>query len=124
VHVRQVVDDRPGEVVFLLAFANGKPVGRLGIDFGRKANDGVVQLWAFSVLPALQRLGIGTALMHEAERLIAADPRSSSIVEIGIDEWNHDAGRLFERLGYESVGAERGWSGAATVRFQKRAADP
>jgi ribosomal protein S18 acetylase RimI-like enzyme len=117
------VHERPGEVVFLLAFANGKPIGRLGIDFGRKAKEGVVYLWAFSVLPALQRLGIGTALMREAERSIAADPRGASVVEVGVDEWNQDARRLYERLGYESVGAERGWSGAAIVLFRRPVAE-
>jgi ribosomal protein S18 acetylase RimI-like enzyme len=114
-----VLNDRGDEVVFLLAFANGRPVGRLGIDFGRKAHEGVVHLWAFSVLPALQRLGIGTAQMREAERLIAADPRGASIVEVGVDEWNQDARRLYERLGYEAVGSERGWSGAAVVLFRR-----
>jgi ribosomal protein S18 acetylase RimI-like enzyme len=118
-----VLNERPGEVVFLLAFANGRPVGRLGIDFGRKANQGIVHLWAFSVLPALQRLGIGTALMREAERLIAEDPRGASTVEVGVDEWNQDARRLYERLGYEPVGAERGWSGVAIVLFRRPVAE-
>jgi ribosomal protein S18 acetylase RimI-like enzyme len=119
VYVRQVVAERSGDVVFLLAFANGKPVGRLGIDFGRRADEGIVHLWAFAVLPALQGLGIGTALMREAERLILAEPRGASVVEVGVDEWNQNARRLYERLGYRSMGAERGWSGAAIVLFRR-----
>lgn len=57
--------------------------------------------------------------MREAERLIAEDPRGASIVEVGVDEWNQDARRLYERLGYEPLGTERGWSGVAIVLFRR-----
>jgi GNAT superfamily N-acetyltransferase len=107
-HVRRTVDERGDDVVFLIALANGHPVGRLGIDFGRKADEGMVHLWAFGVLPALQRLGIGTALMRTAESLIAASPRGATVVEVGVDEWNQDAAKLYRRLGYSDGGVERG----------------
>lgn len=88
------------DVVFLLALANGQPVGRLGLDFGRKADERIVHLLAFSVLPSLQRLGIGTAMMQAAESLIAAAPRGAALVEVGVEEWNRGAAKLYRRLGY------------------------
>lgn len=110
-YVRKTVAERGDDVVFLLALANGQPVGRLGLDFGRKAGEGIVHLWAFSVLPSLQRLGIGTAMMRTAESLIAAAPRGATVVEVGVDEWNHDAAKLYRRLGYRDEGVEHGGNG-------------
>jgi ribosomal protein S18 acetylase RimI-like enzyme len=110
-YVRRTLASRGDQVVFLLAFANGQPVGRLGIDFGRKAADGIVHLWAFSVLPTLQRLGIGTAMIRQAEGLIAAGPRDATVIEVGVDDWNHDAAKLYRRLGYQDAGSERGRTG-------------
>ena len=122
-HVRKTVAERGDDVVFLLALANGQPVGRLGLDFGRKAAEGIVHLWAFSVLPSLQRLGIGTALMRAAESLIAAAPRGATVVEIGVDEWNRDAARLYRRLGYRDDGVERGGKGEVILLLRRPIAD-
>ena len=105
--------------VFLLALVNGRPVGRLGIDYRRKAGEGIVHLWAFGVLPALQRLGIGTALMREAESLIASAPRAATTLEIGVDEGNEEAAKLNRRLGYRDAGVERGRNGE-TIRLLRR----
>ena len=110
-YIRKVVAEREGEAVFLLALLKGRPVGRLGIDYGRKADEGIVHLWAFSVLPALQRLGIGTALMREAESLIASAPRAATFVEIGAEEGNDEAAKLYRRLGYRDAGTERSRDG-------------
>jgi ribosomal protein S18 acetylase RimI-like enzyme len=110
-YVRQTLADRGDDVVFLLAFANGRPVGRLGIDFGRKRPEGIVHVWAFGVLPALQRLGIGTALMRAAERLAASAAGGATALEVGVDEGNKEAARLYRRLGYRDGGAERGSNG-------------
>jgi ribosomal protein S18 acetylase RimI-like enzyme len=118
-YIRRVLAERGDEVVFLLALLNGRPIGRLGIDYGRKADQGIVHLWAFGVLPALQRLGIGTALMREAESLIASTPRAAAFVEVGVDEWNDDAARLYRRLGYRDVGTERGSKGEV-IRLLRR----
>jgi ribosomal protein S18 acetylase RimI-like enzyme len=106
-YLRKTVAERGDDVVFLLALANGRPVGRLGLDFGRKAAEGIVHLWAFGVLPSLQRLGIGTAMMRVAESLIAAAPRGATVVEVGVEEWNNDAVKLYRRLGYSDEGVER-----------------
>jgi ribosomal protein S18 acetylase RimI-like enzyme len=118
-YVRRVVAERGDEVVFLLALVNGRPVGRLGIDYGRKAEEGVVHLWAFGVLPALQRLGIGTALVREAESLIASAPRAATFVEVGVDVWNDEAAKLYRLLGYREAGAERGGNGEV-IRLLRR----
>lgn len=122
-YVRQTLAERGREVVFLLAVANGRPVGRLGIDFKRKAAEGIVHLWAFSVLPALQRLGIGTALMREAELLIAAAPRDATVVEVGADEWNHEAAKLYRRLGYTNAGTELESNGEIVLLFRRPVTD-
>jgi ribosomal protein S18 acetylase RimI-like enzyme len=118
-YIRRVVAERGDEVVFLLALANGRPVGRLGIDYGRKAEEGVVHLWAFGVLPALQRLGIGTALVREAESLIASARRTAAFVEVGVDAWNDEAAKLYRRLGYRETGTERGSNGEV-IRLLRR----
>jgi ribosomal protein S18 acetylase RimI-like enzyme len=59
-HVRTTVAERGDKSSSCSRLANGQPVGRLGLDFGRKAEEGILHLWAFAVLPSLQRLGIGT----------------------------------------------------------------
>ena len=121
--VQKTVAGRGDDVVFLLALANGKPVGRLGLDFGRKAEEGVVHLWSFGVLPSLQRLGIGTAMVRAAESLIAAAPRGATAVEVGVDEWNHDAAKLYRRLGYRDDGFERGGHGEVILLLRRPIAE-
>jgi GNAT superfamily N-acetyltransferase len=118
-YTRTALAERPDDVVFMLALVDGKPVGRLGIDFGRKAEQGIVHLWAFSVLPVLQRRGIGTALMRAAEALVAADPRGASTIEVGVDEWNDEAAKLYRRLGYAEAGAEPGDQGETIVLYRR-----
>ena len=122
-YVRKAVAEQGDDVVFLLALANGQPVGRLGLDFGRKADERVVHLWAFSVLPSLQRLGIGTAMMRAAESLIAAAPRGAAFVEVGVEEWNHGGAKLYRRLGYRDEGAERGGNGEVIFLLRRSIAE-
>jgi ribosomal protein S18 acetylase RimI-like enzyme len=118
-YVRNTVAERGDDVIFLLAVANGQPVGRLGLDFGRKAAEGIVHLWAFSVLPSLQRLGIGTAMIRAAESLIAAAPKGATVVEVGVEEWNHDAAKLYRRLGYRDDGIERSGNGEVILLLRR-----
>jgi ribosomal protein S18 acetylase RimI-like enzyme len=118
-YVRKTVAERGDDVVFLLTLANGHPVGRLGLDFGRKAAEGIVHLWAFGVLPSLHRLGIGTAMMRAAESLIASAPRGATLVEVGVDEWNQDAVKLYRRLGYRDAGVEHGGNGALILLLRR-----
>lgn len=122
-YLRQTLAERADDVVFLLALASGRPIGRLGIDFERKAAEGVAHLWAFSVLPALQRLGIGTALMRAAESYIAAAPRGATVVEVGVDEWNDEAAKLYRRLGYTDAGTELESNGEVVLLFRRPITD-
>ena len=46
-------------------------------------------------------------MMRAAESLIAAAPRGATVVEVGVEEWNHDAAKLYRRLGYSDEGVER-----------------
>ena len=122
-YVRKTVAERGDDVVFLLAVANERPVGRLGLDFGRKAAEGIVHLWAFSVLPSLQRLGIGTAMMHAAESLIVTAPGGATVVEVGVDQSNHDATKLYRRLGYRDDGVERAGNGEVILLLRRPIAE-
>lgn len=107
-HIRKVLDRRErGETELLVAEANGFPVGRIGIDLTRRP--GKALLWSFGVIPNLQSLGIGTALIRAAEAVAAE--RGLTTVEIDVGKDNPRAQALYERLGYEVVGEEQGtWS--------------
>jgi hypothetical protein len=41
-YLQETMAERGDDVIFLLALAHGRPVGRLGLDFGRKAGEGIV----------------------------------------------------------------------------------
>lgn len=94
-----------GDVLVLVAEANGYPVGRLAIDFARRPE--TAYMWSFAVIAHLQRLGIGTFLIATAERV--ARERGASRVELHVEIW-HDEGRgarrLYERLGYRAAGRD------------------
>ncbi len=105
-HFRELLDRAAtGEVVVLVAEANGYPVGRLAIDFARRP--GTAYVWSFAVIPHLQRLGIGTLLLRAVERV--ARERGAGGVELHVEIW-HDEGRgarrLYERLGYRATGRD------------------
>lgn len=91
-----------GEVVYLVAVIDGRPVGHLGIDLVRV--QGAALLWQFGVYPPLQSRGIGTRMVAEAERAIAE--HGFRTAEIGAETDNPRARALYERLGYVLI-AER-----------------
>ena len=122
-YVRKTLAERGDDVVFLMALANAQPVGLLGVDFDRKADERIVHLWAFGVLPSLQRLGIGTAMMRAAESLIAAAPRGANVIEVGVDDWNEDAAKLYRRLGYRKEGVERGGNDEVILLLRRSITD-
>jgi ribosomal protein S18 acetylase RimI-like enzyme len=107
-HIDEVLERRErGEAELLVAVANGFPVGRIGIDFTRRVGKAV--LWSFAVIPNLQGLGIGTALIRTAEA--TSSGRGVTTVEIDVGKDNPRAQALYERLGYTVVGEEQGtWS--------------
>lgn len=90
-----------GEIMMLVAEVNRFPTGQVWIDLVKKQNEGVGILWALRVLPALQRLGIGTRLVGSAETLLRE--RGFNFAELGVEQNNSRAQRLYERLGYRVV---------------------
>ena len=86
-----------GEVEYLVACPpSGLPVGKLGIDFAKRADAGT--MYQASVYGPLQSCGIGTLLVAEAEGRISARGRQHA--ELGVEHDNPRAGALYERLGY------------------------
>ncbi|MFO7323136.1 MAG: GNAT family N-acetyltransferase [Chloroflexota bacterium] len=92
-----------GRRLMLVADCNGFPIGQLFMQLhsaDREIADGVerVYLYAFRVMEMFRGHGIGTALMEEAEAL--ALERGFRWATIAVAKENHDARRLYERLGY------------------------
>ena len=85
-------DDR----VLLIAVANGRyPIGHVLVDL-----TGIVS--HLMVLAGFRDQGLGTALMSEAERAVAA--RGGGHVTLKVEKANTAAIRLYDRLGYQRVG--------------------
>lgn len=95
---------RDGEVFYLIAEANGKPVGHLGVDLTRVPR--VAFLWQFGVSSPLQGLGIGSAMLAAAET--EARKRGFPVAEIAAELDNPRARALYERAGYALVGEKDG----------------
>jgi ribosomal protein S18 acetylase RimI-like enzyme len=107
-HIAAVLERRErDEAELLVAVANDFAVGRIGIDVVRRP--GKALLWSFAVIPHLQGLGIGTALIEAAEAVVAE--RGFETIEIHVGKDNPRAQQLYERLGYSVVGEEQAsWS--------------
>ena len=104
-HIADILERRAaGETELLVADANGFAVARLGLDFVRLAD--AVLLWSFAVIPNLHGLGIGSALLDEAERL--SRERGFRTAEIRVEKDNPRARRLYERRGFAVVGEATG----------------
>jgi ribosomal protein S18 acetylase RimI-like enzyme len=103
-HIEEVLarGDRD-ETELLVAVVNDFPVARLGIDYTRRP--GRALLWSFAVIPNLQGLGIGTALVRDAESRLRK--RGFTVVEIDAGKDNPRARALYERLGYRVAGERR-----------------
>jgi ribosomal protein S18 acetylase RimI-like enzyme len=94
-----------GENVMLVADLHGFPVGQAWIDLVKHRTERVGYIWAVRVFPFLQGLGIGTRLMHAAERVLSG--RGYRCAEVGVEKDNTAARRLYERLGYTLLGDAR-----------------
>ena len=95
----------PEALAILLAVdSDDRPVGKLHLDFEERATDGAALLVAAAVLPALRGRGVGTELMREAE--VYAAGRGMRAIELGVEDSNPGARRLYERLGYEAFAAD------------------
>jgi ribosomal protein S18 acetylase RimI-like enzyme len=85
--------------ILLAVSEDDRPVGKIHVHFEHR--DGAVWLEAAAVVRPLRDQGIGTSLVRAAEAL--ALERGIGIVELGVEDSNPRARRLYERLGYRSV---------------------
>lgn len=92
-----------GDLDMLLALANGHPVGQVWIDYRQMDSDDGASLWAIRVLAPLRGLGIGGALLREAEA--RALRRGAHTLSLTVERRNTDALRLYERAGFHNATA-------------------
>ena len=92
------------EIYVAVAELEGVPVGRVGVDFVRRAGEGAAHVWSAHVEPTHQSRGIGTALMIHLEEV--ARSRGAELIMLGVAKDNDGARRLYERLGYHVCGEE------------------
>lgn len=91
---------KSGTGVFLVAESDRHPVGQAWVDLVPDGAESRAAIWAVRVLPGLRGAGIGSRLIGacEAEML----RRGIAVSEIGVEEDNAAARRLYERLGYRA----------------------
>jgi ribosomal protein S18 acetylase RimI-like enzyme len=89
-----------GEVLMLVTEVARFPVAQIWIDFVQCGDD-AAQLWAFRVMPGVQRLGIGSRLLHTAERVVIG--RGLRFAELGCEKGNARAWRFYQKRGYVPV---------------------
>lgn len=108
------VEQVQGRRLMLVADLNGFPVGQVYIQFiatNTAIADGIHQayLYAFRVIDHLRGCGIGSMLMQVAEAELVRRDFERLILHVA--KTNHDALRLYQRLGYRVIGEEAGiWS--------------
>ena len=88
-----------GVPILVAVGAADVPIGKVHVKFEPAREAALVE--AAGVAPELRGRGIGTALMRAAEAL--ASENGFAAVELGVEDTNPDARRLYERLGYRSV---------------------
>lgn len=93
-----------GENVMLVAEAQRFPIGQIWVDLTRKGAQSIGLLWALRVLPGFQGLGLGSRLLAAAEQVILS--HGLRIAEIGAEQHNPAARRLYERCGYRVFAEE------------------
>lgn len=93
-----------GTGVFLVATSAGHPVGQAWVDLARHGTESRAVIWAVRVLPGLRGAGIGSRLIAACEDEMRR--RGIAVSEIGVEDENEAARRLYERLGYRVTGLE------------------
>lgn len=86
-----------GDMIFLVADLNSFPVGQVWVEI--QADSGLMV--ALRVLEPLQNMGIGTRLIHTAERALIEHGLRTAEIHVTLN--NPGAKRLYERLGYNVV---------------------
>ena len=102
IHVQYCRDEfaQTERIVILVAVSDDDvPVGKIHVHLDH--GEGAVWLEAAAVARLVQGQGIGTSLVQAAETL--AVERGYRIAELGVEDSNPQARRLYERLGYRSV---------------------
>jgi ribosomal protein S18 acetylase RimI-like enzyme len=101
IHVQYCRDEfaQTGKVILVAVSEDDVPVGKIHVHLDHA--DDTVWFEAAAVARPLQRQGIGTSLVRAAEAL--ATERGYGSVELGVEDSNPQARRLYERLGYRSV---------------------
>jgi ribosomal protein S18 acetylase RimI-like enzyme len=89
------------DAVILVAVDHDELVGKVHVEFG---SEGIARIQAAIVVPELRGRGVGTRLLDAAERL--ARESVATAVELGVEDSNPPARRLYERLGYRVVGTD------------------
>jgi ribosomal protein S18 acetylase RimI-like enzyme len=98
-----------GKVYVAVAELDGRPVGRVGLDFSRPAASGGVWLWAASIEAEYQSRGVGSALIAHLEETARERGYTTMLLQVGKE--NLRAQALYERLGYTVCGeAIEHWS--------------
>lgn len=105
------VEQKSGKRLMLLADSNGFPIGHIFIQFPQhnRQQRNYGYLYAFRVMEMFQGRGIGTWLMHEAEKLLMH--RGYDCATLAVDKVNEGALRLYQRIGYQIYAEDDGeWS--------------
>ncbi|WP_033309685.1 GNAT family N-acetyltransferase [Streptomyces iakyrus] len=105
-HGARFARQRAGESTYLIPWLEGRPVDHAEIRWTgcaapevRAARPGCPEINGLFVWPApLRSRGIGTALVHTAERL--AGERGIDAMGLGVGDGNPRAAELYARLGY------------------------
>jgi ribosomal protein S18 acetylase RimI-like enzyme len=87
------------KVILVAVSDQDLPVGKVHVHLDHV--EGAVWLEAAAVARPWQNRGIGTSLVQAVEALAAE--RGYAAVELGVEDSNPAARRLYERLGYRSV---------------------
>jgi GNAT superfamily N-acetyltransferase len=97
------------ECVYAVAWDRGRPVGQALLHWRRPAAMGVGEevdrlpyLEDLFVLPYERRRGVGTALLTAVEGMARAHDEPGISLAVSLD--NHEARRLYDRLGYVEAG--------------------
>lgn len=93
-----------GEVVMVVAVVNRVAAGLTWITLDRLDTDATAVIWGLRVHPLLQNKGIGSRLLRICEE--SAHKLGFRLAEIGVEEGNIGAYRLYDRLGYRWVDSQ------------------
>jgi len=88
-----------GVPILVAVDSNDVPVGKLHVRIDAEREAALIE--AAGVAPELRGRGIGTALVRAAEAF--ASENGFTAAELGVEDTNPAARRLYERLGYHSV---------------------